>query len=75
MSEVVSAGIRNSGGQAAGYGYFARRRDGSAGRYLGSGERRVYNTRQLANAGTSRMSQAIRTAGARQAARTRRAFR
>ena len=75
MAEVVSAGIQNSRGQSAGYGYFARRRDGSAGRYLGSGARRVYNTSQLSNAGTSGMSQAIRTSGARQAARTRRAFR
>ena len=75
MAEVVSAGIQNSRGQSAGYGYFRRLPGGGAGRYLGSGERRVYNTNQLANAGRSAMSRAIGTVGARQASRTRRAFR
>ena len=68
MGEITSVGITGSNGQNAGYAYYSGKK------YLGSGARKLTRSEQLGRAGTSKMDQAIRTAGARQAARTSRAF-
>ena len=81
MPELVSVQIKNSSGQAAGFAYYNRRKDGSAGnKYYGSGaEKRSYgvkdtNTGMIRGTSASKMTKTIKTSGPRQLSRTARVF-